>query len=146
MKLGKLELSAEDRANLKALVKKGQDWRARERAQTILYFDEGWSAKAIAEKQEHHLDTVYDRRKNWLETGYASLSDQHRCGAPSKLAAEQKALLRQWASEEALSSRVLLTKLKETCDVVIHPNTLGTTLRQMGFVWKRKRHSLKKTR
>jgi transposase len=145
MKLGKLELSAEDKINLKELVKKGQDWRARERAQTILYFDKGWSAKAIAEQQGHHLDTVYDRRKSWLEKGYASLSDRYRCGAPSKLNTEQKELLRQWASEEALSSRVLLTKLKEACDVVIHPNTLGKTLRQMGFVWKRTRHSLKKT-
>jgi transposase len=145
MKLEVLELSAEERGKLTEIVKKGSDWRMRERAQTILYFGDGWRAKAIAEQQAHHLDTVYDRRKHWLEKGFASLSDQHRSGAPSKLQEPHKEQLRQWASEEALNSKALLSRLKESCDVVIHPNTLSKTLKQMGFVWKRTRHSLKKT-
>jgi hypothetical protein len=38
----------------------------REWAQTLLYFDAGWEAKAIAAQQELHLDAVYDRRKHRL--------------------------------------------------------------------------------
>ena len=34
-----LELSEEDRGELVRIVKKGRDWRMRERAQTLLYCD-----------------------------------------------------------------------------------------------------------
>ena len=140
-----LELSEEDRGELVKIVKKGRDWRMRERAQTLLYFDAGWEAKAIAAQQELHLDTVYDRRKHWLTEGFASLADKHRRGVPSKLTEAQREQLRLWASTEALTARQLLTKLKDEFDVVLHPNTLGVILKKMRFVWKRTRHSLKKS-
>ena len=139
-----LELSEEDRGELVRIVKKGRDWRMRERAQTLLYFDAGWEAKAIAAQQELHLDTVYDRRKHWLAEGFGSLADKHRCGVPAKLTEAQREQLRLWASAEALTARQLLTKLKDEFDVVLHPNTLGTILKKMNFVWKRTRHSLNK--
>jgi hypothetical protein len=43
-----LELSEEDRGELVRIVKKGRDWSKREQAQTLLYFDGGWEAKAMA--------------------------------------------------------------------------------------------------
>ncbi len=144
MKLKNLELSVEERAKLVEIVKKGSDWRARERAQTLLYFGDGMRAKAIAAKQELNLDTVYDRRKHWLAEGFASLADKHRSGAPSKLSEAHRELLRAWATEEALTAPALLAKLKAECDVVVHTNTLNATLKKMDFVWKRTRHSLKK--
>jgi len=58
MKLKNLELSAEDRAKLLEIVEKGSDWRVRHRAQTLLYFGDGWRAKAIAAQQNLNLDTV----------------------------------------------------------------------------------------
>jgi len=66
MTLSNLELSTEDRAKLLDIVAKESDWRARHRAQTLLYFNDGWSAKVIVAQQELNLDTVYDRRKKWL--------------------------------------------------------------------------------
>src|SRR3979409_2503551 len=121
-----LELSEEDRRELVRIVKRGRDWRMRERAQTLLYFDAGWEAKAIAAQQGLHLDTVYDRRKHWLAEGFASLAGKkHRRGVPSKLTKAQREQLRLWASTEALTARQLLTKLKDEFDVVLHPNTLG---------------------
>jgi transposase len=139
-----LELSEEERGELVRIVKKGRDWRMRERAQTLLYFDAGWEAKAIAAQQELHLDTVYDRRKHWLAEEFASLADKHRRGVPPKLTEAQREQLRLWASTEALTARQLLTKLKDEFDVVLHPNTLGIILKKMHFVWKRTRYSLKK--
>ena len=145
MRLQVLELTEEDRAGLKKIVQKGRDWRMRERAQTLLYFGDGWRAKAIAAQQSLHLDTVYDRRKHWLTDGFASLADKHRCGAPPKVSAAQREQLRMWATQQALTARELLTKLKEEFDIDMHPNTLCVTLKAMGFVWKRTRHNLKKS-
>ena len=42
MKLQVLELTEEDRAGLLKIVQKGRDWRMRDRAQTLLYFGDGW--------------------------------------------------------------------------------------------------------
>jgi hypothetical protein len=61
-------------------VAKGSDWRARYRAQTRLYFDEGLSAKAIVALQDLNIDTVYNSRKNWLSKGFAVLYDVRRSG------------------------------------------------------------------
>lgn len=47
MKLSDLELSTSDRVKLQEVVAKGSDWRARHRAQTLLYFDDGLSANDI---------------------------------------------------------------------------------------------------
>ena len=145
MKLEMLELTEEDRAGLLRIVDKGRDWRMRHRAQTLLYFGDGWRAKAIATQQNLHLDTVYDRRKHWLTNGFTSLADRHRSGAPPKVSAAQREQLRTWATQEALTARELLTKLKEEFDIVMHPNTLSVTLKKMAFVWKRTRHNLKKS-
>jgi transposase len=144
MRLKRLELSSADRAELEKIVEKGRDWRMRHRAQTLLYLGDGWRAQAIAAQQGLHLDTVYDRRKHWLAEGFASLMDKPRCGAPSKINPAQREQLRQWATAEALTARQLVTKLKEEFDISLHPNTLGVILKEMGFVWKRTRHSLKK--
>ena len=145
MKLEVLELTEEERAGLLKIVDKGRDWRMRHRAQTLLYFGDGWRAKAIATQQNLHLDTVYDRRKHWLTTGFTSLTDKHRSGAPSKVSAVHREQLRTWATQEALTARELLTKLKEEFNIVMHPNTLSVILKQMKFVWKRTRHNLKKS-
>lgn len=145
MKKKVLVLSEADRAALEEIVKKGQDWRMRHRAQTLLYFSEGCSAKDIATRQDLHLDTVYDRRKHWLKDGFASLADKQRSGAPPKVNEAQREQLRAWASTEALTARDLVSRVKEEFDIAIHPNTLGTMLKRMDFVWKRTRHGLKKT-
>lgn len=110
MKLEVLELTEEERAGLLKIVEKGRDWRMRHRAQTLLYFGDGWRALAIATQQNLHLDTVYDRRKHWLAEGFASLADKNRCGAPSKVSAAHREQLRTWATQEALTARELLTQ------------------------------------
>ena len=144
MKLSHLELSAEDRAKLQKIVAKGIDWRARQRAQTLLYFHDGLSAKLIVAQQELNLDTVYDRRKNWLSKGFACLYDVHRSGAPPKLNAIHRDQIKTWAEEEALTAPAIVARLKEKCNVIVSLGTVSNTLKALGFVWKRTRHSLKK--
>jgi hypothetical protein len=52
MKLSPLEVSASDRAKLQEVVSKGKDQRAGHQAQTLLYFDDGYRAKAIVALQD----------------------------------------------------------------------------------------------
>ena len=142
MTLQALPLSDADRQQLRKMVKYGDDWRERHRVQTILLFADGKRAKDIAAEQEIGLDTVYER---WLASGFEAIRNKKQGGAPVKLTAEHRALLRRWASEEALTAPQLLAKLQATCQLTIHENTLRRALKQMGFVWKRTRHSLKKS-
>jgi len=144
MKLSPLELSASDRAKLQGVVEKGRDWRARHRAQTLLYFDNGLKAKEIVTLQDLNIDTVYDRRKNWLLKGFACLYDVHRTGAPPKLKAIHLEQINLWVEEEALTAPAIVARLKEECDVEVSVGTLRNAFKVLGIVWKRTRLSLKK--
>jgi transposase len=144
MKLSRLELSADERAKLQEVVAKGSNWRARQRAQTLLYFNDGLSAKDIMALQDLNIDTVYDRRKNWLSQGFAFLYDLHRSGAPPKLNAIHYDQIKTWAEKEALTGPAIVARLKEEHDVDVSINTVLGALKKLDFVWKRTRHSLKK--
>ena len=145
MKHKTLELTQAQRAELERIVKRGTDWRARDRARTLLLFAAGMSAKDIVKELQINLDTAYDRRKHWLASGLESLTDKPRSGAPGKLHEKQQEKLKEWATTHALTTRQLLTRLQEEFEgVQIHPSTVGQTLKRMNFTWKRTRHSLKK--
>jgi len=145
MRLKALELSDEERSRLNEIVKKGSDWRERERAQTILLLADGLSGVAVAAQQDVIPEAVYERRQRWLTRGFAGLPDGARCGAPPKLTGEHVLQVKAWAEAEALTAPVLLARLKEQFGVVVHRNTLIAVLKKAGYVWKRTRHSLKKT-
>ena len=145
MTLKALELTKEERGELETLAKGRRDWRTRDRLRTILMFSEGVPAKEIAKRQELTLEAVYERRYRWLESGVASLSDAPRSGAPPKLSQKHIEQLKAWASEEALTATTLLTRLEEQFGIRVHRNTLTAALKQAGLVWKRTRHSLKKS-
>ena len=139
-----IALADSERDCLKAIVKKGQDWRERDRAETILLLAAGCSVQSVAERQGLCREAVRIRRRKWLKSGLASLPDRPRCGAPSKLTDEQRQQLRQWVETEALSSRELLTRLEREYQVVVGRTTLRTELKRLGYVWKRTRYSVKK--
>jgi transposase len=133
-----------ERDCLRTIVKKGQDWRERDRAETILLLAAGHSVQAVAEHQGLCREAVRIRRRKWLKSGLASLPDQPRSGAPSKLTDKQRQELGKWVEGEALSSRELLTRLEREYQVVMGRTTLHTELKRLGYVWKRTRYSLKK--
>ncbi len=146
MKLSDLKLAANDRVKLQEVVAKGSDWRARHRAQTLLYFDDGLRANDIMALQDLNIDTVYDRRKHWLSKGFAFLYDVHRSGAPPKLNAIHREQIKIWTEEEALTAPAIVARLKEECDIEVSVGTVRNALKALGTIWKRTRHSLKKTR
>lgn len=140
-----LRLSEEDRSLLRRIARKDENWRVRERAQTVLYFDENRSAEEVAELMGLHVRTVSSTRTGWLSKGVESLPDLPRAGAPQKLEPQQSSQLVEWARQQPGSARDLQNRLESEGGPHVHLNTIRATLNRAGMVFKRTRHSLKKS-
>jgi len=140
-----VSLTLEEKSQLEEIIKKGIDWRERERARTILMLSENKSVDEIAKIQRLHPEVVRVRRRKWWKQGFESLRDRPRSGVPSKLNDQHRATLKEWASSEPLSCRELLTRLETEHQVIVCATTLRNELKKMNFVWKRTRYSLKKS-
>ncbi|HEY8159622.1 MAG TPA: helix-turn-helix domain-containing protein [Methylobacter sp.] len=144
MSVKPIELTENEQEQLKIIIRKGSDWRARDRAETILMLSEGQTVFSVAEKQVVMPEAIRERRRRWLKNGLSSLPDQPRSGAPSKLNEDHRALLKEWMDAEPLTCRVLVNRLETECDISISASTLRNELKRLGYVWKRTRYSLKK--
>ncbi|MCQ8106472.1 helix-turn-helix domain-containing protein [Methylomonas sp. SURF-2] len=138
-------MSESEREQLQVIIKKGSDWRERERAQTILMLSESQTVVAVAEHQGVQPEAIRERRRKWWKNGLASLPDQPRSGAPSKLTDAHRSQLKEWIDAEPLNCRALVSRLTTECGVTISAGTLRNELKRMGYVWKRTRYSLKKS-
>ena len=139
-----LVLASEDRSRLQWIVFRGENWRERERAQTLILLDDGLSLGQAAEKVGIHVRTAGFTRLDWLARRFESLIDRPRTGAPQKISPEQLSKVLDAARGEPLTAKALLAKHVEEGGTVVHLNTLTGALKAAGFVWKRTRHSLKK--
>jgi transposase len=139
-----LQLAEVDRWRLNRVVERGENWRERQRAQTLLLLGDGEFAENVAAKLGIHVRTVGTTRSQWLAEGMASLADRPRRGAPRKLSPEQVQRLADWARSEPLTATSLLARHQEHGGEAVHVNTLVASLKASGLVWKRTRHSLKK--
>lgn len=140
-----LLLSADDKLELQKIVKKHPDWRVRQRAHSVLLLAEGKTCKQAAQLQGLGFRAVSATRRRWIEGAMASLPDRARSGAPAKLSAQDIERLLQWAREEPLTLPALQARHEEAGGTPVHLNTLAAVLKRAGFVWKRTRHSLKKS-
>jgi len=111
--MGKLldsRLSEEDRLALERVVRKSADWRARERAKTLLLLRQPLISREVAKVQDLNICTVRNTWQRWLREGMECLYDKPRSGAPSKLDLAAVDRLMQWARKEALSATQLLQR------------------------------------
>jgi transposase len=138
-------LNPDEKQKLEVVFKKEKDWRVRERAETLLLLSQGLSCEEVADRQGVAAATVRSTRGNRRNEGFASLTDKPRCGAPHKLSEPEVQRLVQWASTEPLTAAALLARHNEAQGRGVHLNTLVSELKRHGFVWKRSRHSLKKS-
>lgn len=145
MSVKPIELSESEREQLQIIIKKGIDWREQERSQTLLMLSEGQTVFAVAEQQGVMPEAIRERRRRWLKKGLASLPDQPRCGASSKLNEEHRTRLKEWIDGKPLTCRVLVSRLVAEYGVTISASTLRNELKRMSYVWKRTRYSLKKS-
>ncbi len=137
-------LSEEDRQALELVVRKSQDWRARERAKTLLLLCQPLLSREVARVQDLNICTVRETWQRWLQEGMGCLYDKPRSGAPRKLDQVAVDRLVQWAREEPLTATELLQRHADAQGEPIHVETLTRILKENGLVWKRTRHSLKK--
>ena len=138
-------LSEADRLALEHVVKKSPDWRARERAKTLLLLSQPMLSREVAKVQDLNIETVRVTWQRWVKEGMDALFDKPRIGAPAKLDAAAVERLVQWARQEPLSATELLQRHLEAQGAPVSLNTLIRTLKANGLVWKRTRHSLKKS-
>ena len=138
-------LSPDEKQLLERVFKKDKEWRVRERAQTLLLLSQGVSCEEVAARQGLCAATVRTTRRVWRSEGLAGLADKPRCGAPHKLSEPDVQRLVQWANTEPLTAAALLARHNEAQGRGVHLNTLVSELKRHGFVWKRSRHSLKKS-
>ena len=139
-----LQLTSDDRSRLQYIVLRAENWRERERAQTLIFLDDGLSLAQASDEVGIHVRTVGFTRLDWLERRFESLVDKPRSGAPQKISPEQLSRLQEAARSEPLTAKALLAKHVEGGGTLVHLNTLKDALKAAGFVWKRTRHSLKK--
>jgi transposase len=115
------------------------DWRARERAKTLLLLGRSLLCREVAQLQDLDICTVGQTWQHWCQEGMACLS-----GKPRKLDKAAAQRLVQWARKQPLSAPDLLQRHTEAKGEPVHIDTLVRYLKEGGLVWKRTRHNLKK--
>lgn len=143
-KLATLSLSPDDRISLQRIINRGDNWRERQRSQTLVLMDDGLTMREVSEIIGIDIRTVGLTRMDWLARGFASLTDAPRPGAPKKILPDQLENLLKFATEEPLTAKALLDKHVSAGGEVVHVNTITKALKDAGFVWKRTRSSLQK--
>ena len=141
-----LNLLPIERLGLLKIIARGDNWRERQRSNTLIHLDDGLSMREVANIIEIDIRTVGLTRMDWLARGFDSLVDAPRCGAPRKIKQGQLEKLIAVASEEPLTAKSLLAKHVEGGGEIVHVNTIKGALKNAGYVWKRTRSSLKKKR
>ena len=139
-----LALQNIDRISLERMSDRGTNWRARQRAHTLILLDDGLTMTEVAAKIGIHVRTVGSTRTSWILVGMDSLADLERSGAPRKISPEELEKLVALAGAEPMSARALLAKHTGDGGIPVHLNTLTKALKEAGLLWKRTRHSLKK--
>ena len=69
-----LNLALKARSALEKIVARGENWRERQRAQTLLLLDDGLPTAEVARIVGVHAYTVSRTRRDWIAEG---LSHQH---------------------------------------------------------------------
>ena len=105
-----LTLIKADRIYLERLLIYGADWRARQRAKTLILLDDGFTTQEVAAAVDVDAKTVGTTRRDWLDTGISSLADKARSGAPRKITCAQVEKIVEFAMAEPLSAKALLVK------------------------------------
>jgi transposase len=127
------------------VVRKSPDWRAGERAKTLLLLSQPLLSREVAKLQDLNIETVCVTWQRWAKEGMDAFFDKapQRRTAQARRGSCRERLL-QWARQEPLSATELLQRHIEAQGLPVEVNTLIRALKANGMVWKRTRHSLKK--
>jgi len=143
-KIATLKLMPQERDQLQQIIKRGTDWRQRERARTLMLFDDNLCMREISQVVGINIRTVGLTRMDWIKRGFDSLVDRPRTGAPRKITPEELGKIIDVAKVAPLTAKALLAKHVEGGGTLVHVSTMTKALKSEQFVWKRTRTSLKK--
>ena len=76
-----LSLLPVERLSLIRIIARGNNWRERQRSNTLVLLDDGASMREVANIIGIDIRTVGLTRMDWLARGFDSLVDAPRCGA-----------------------------------------------------------------
>jgi len=134
-------LSLSDRLICQNIVARGDNWRERQGAHTLIRLDDGLFMQKMADEMGIDVRTVGLTRMHWLANGMDALKDAPRPGAPNKIRPDQVDQLKEAASLESLTAKELLVKHIEGGGTPVHLNTIRGALKKADFVLKRTRSS-----
>lgn len=120
--------------------------RVRMRAHSILLSFRGASMNEIAQIYQVHRDTVSCWLDRFAQDGVDGLSDQPRCGGPTKLTASEQAVAHALLARAPNAPKTVLAQLREQTGKTISPSTLTRMAKAADLRWKRVRKSLKDKR
>ncbi len=113
-------------------------------SRTLLLLAQSLLCREVAQVQLLNIGTVRETWQPWLKEGMACLSDKPRSGARRKLDEAAIELMVQWAG--ALERDRVSAAPHRGARRAGPCRNAHSVLKEQGLVWKRARHSLKKTR
>lgn len=139
------ELSAEQRAELRKVMKTGNE-QVRRRAHAVLLNARGYSIDQIADIYEVDRDTVSNWLAGWEDQGIAGLQDQAGRGRKPILNEKEQKQAIKIVEQDPRSSKRSLGKIAEKTGKKISRATLKRILKKGNKAWKRLRRSLRSKR
>lgn len=140
-----LELSEDERRTLREMGIFHPHPRTRMRAQGILRLSQDLTLQQTADEFTVHLNSVEHWRQRWGKFGLVGLYEGRHTGRPRKWTAQQQRALGELAHSEGGTVVALLRQIEQDRDhTPISESTAVRYLKEMDFIYKRYRYSLKK--
>jgi transposase len=145
-------VTASQKRRLRRILASTEARRTWSRATGLLMLEQGQSCLNVARVLGICEDTVTNWKKRWILEGLASLEDKHRSGRPLTVTARYLRLLAEAVERgphaydylfSVWSVARLAAHLKAKTGIPLRPNQLRKHLKDLGFVYRRPKHSLK---
>lgn len=144
-------LSDEELNEIKTAIKKDPDRNLRSRAQVIHMLHLGKSPQEVAELLSLTSTTVYNWHARWRKNGLVGLANQSRSGRPKVGGQEYFEKLEEIVATDPREfgygftvwtiNRLIKHMEKET-GVGMSDRTMGKRLQELGYVYRRPKHTL----
>lgn len=148
----RIRVTASQKRRLRKLLASTENRRVWSRATGLLMLEQGQSCLDVARILGICEDTVTNWKRRWIQEGAASLEDKQRTGRPRTVTARYLRLLAEAVERgphaydylfSVWSAARLAAHLKAKTGIPLRPNQLRKHLKDLGFVYRRPKHSLK---
>lgn len=148
----RIKVTASQKRRLRCILASTETRRVWSRATALLMLGQNQSCLDVARVLGVCEDTVTNWKRRWIREGLSSLEDKHRSGRPPTVSARYLRLLSEAVERGPHAYRYLFSvwsagrlaaHLKAKTGISLRPNQLRKHLKDLGFVYRRPKHSLK---